>query len=66
MSLNHGLTVSLQAPAGSVIVMNNSTGQVLAMASFPTFDNRWFGADISGNKFDELFQHIIPEQRPAA
>ena len=35
------------------------------MASYPTFDNRWFSQDISGDKFDELFEpHRRPEQRP--
>jgi len=36
-------------------VMNHATGQVIAMASYPTFDNRWFSQDISGEKFDEGF-----------
>jgi penicillin-binding protein 2 len=43
------------APAGSVVVMNHETGQVVAMASYPNFDNRWFNAGISGTKFKELF-----------
>ena len=36
--------------------MNHQTGQIIAMASYPTFDNRWFSQDISGAKFDELFE----------
>ena len=32
--------------------MNHQTGQVMAMASYPTYDNRWFSQDISGAKFD--------------
>jgi penicillin-binding protein 2 len=55
MSLNHGARVYYEAPAGSVVVMNHQTGQVMAMASYPTFDNRWFSQDISGSKFDSLF-----------
>ena len=55
MSLNHGPRVFYEAPAGSVIVMNHQTGQIMAMASYPTFDNRWFSQDISGTKFRELF-----------
>ena len=55
MDLNSGPTVRYEAPAGSVIVMNHATGQVIAMASYPTFDNRWFSQDISGEKFDEVF-----------
>ena len=56
MSLNHGDRVYYEAPAGSVVVMNHQTGQVMAMASYPTFDNRWFSQDISEAKFDELFR----------
>jgi penicillin-binding protein 2 len=56
MSLNHGDRVYYEAPAGSVIVMNHQTGQVMAMASYPTFDNRWFSQDISGAKFRQLFE----------
>lgn len=47
--------VAYEAPAGSVVVMNQETGQIAAMASYPTFDNRWFGADVSPEKFAELF-----------
>ena len=43
------------APAGSVVVMDHETGQVIAMASYPNFDNRWFNAGISGAKFKQLF-----------
>ena len=56
MSLNHGPRVFYEAPAGSVIAMNHQTGQIMAMASYPTFDNRWFSQDISGTKFRELFE----------
>jgi penicillin-binding protein 2 len=41
-------TVPYKAPAGSVVIMNHATGQVLAMASYPTFDNRWFEAASPG------------------
>jgi len=56
MSLNHGPRVYYEAPAGSVIAMNHQTGQIMAMASYPTFDNRWFSQDISGSEFRELFE----------
>ncbi len=47
--------VQHKAPAGSVVVMNYETGQIIAMASFPTFDNRWMEAGITGAKYAELF-----------
>lgn len=50
-----GETVPFSAPAGSAVLMDYSTGQVRAMASYPTFDNRWFEAGISGDKFRRLF-----------
>lgn len=43
------------APAGSVVVMDHELGQVIAMASYPNFDNRWFNAGVSGAKFKQLF-----------
>lgn len=51
----HQEWVQYKAPAGSVVVMDNSNGQVLAMVSYPTFDNRWFEAGISKRKLDQLF-----------
>lgn len=44
-----------KAPAGSVVVLDNRNGQVVAMASYPTFDNRWMEAGITGTKYKELF-----------
>jgi penicillin-binding protein 2 len=44
-----------KAPAGSSILMNNRTGELIAMASYPNFDNRWFGSGISSEKFAQLF-----------
>jgi penicillin-binding protein 2 len=46
--------VQYKAPAGAVVVEDQSSGQVMAMASYPRFDNRWMGA-VNGKKFDELF-----------
>ncbi len=43
------------APAGSVVVQNWETSQIVAMASYPTFDNRWFTVGLSGAKFKVLF-----------
>jgi penicillin-binding protein 2 len=47
--------VAYKAPAGSVTVMDQHTGQILAMASYPTFDNRWFTADVDEDEFEDLF-----------
>jgi penicillin-binding protein 2 len=44
-----------KAPAGSTVVLNYDTGEVVAMASYPNFDNRWFNAGISADKFSQLF-----------
>lgn len=44
-----------KAPAGSTVVMNHNTGEIAAMASYPNFDNRWFNAGISSEKFGQLF-----------
>ncbi len=44
-----------KAPAGSTVVMNHDTGEIVAMASYPNFDNRWFNAGISSEKFGQLF-----------
>src|SRR6056297_396258 len=50
--------VPYKAPAGSVVVQNYQNGQIIALASYPTFDNRWFEADLSGGKFDELYPSV--------
>ena len=44
-----------KAPAGSAVVLNHDTGEIAAMASYPNFDNRWFNAGISSEKFGQLF-----------
>jgi penicillin-binding protein 2 len=47
--------VLYKAPAGSVVMVNQDNGQVLAMASFPRFDSRWFTAGVSTEKFAQVF-----------
>ena len=47
--------VLYKAPAGSVVLLNHDTGQVIAMASYPRFDSRWFNAGITREKFAEIF-----------
>jgi len=44
-----------KAPAGSSVLLNHETGEIAAMASYPNFDNRWFNAGITGEKFSQLF-----------
>jgi len=57
-------TVNYKAPAGSTVVMNYDTGEVIAMASYPTFDNRWFEAGLSGTKFSQIFPSENPDGTP--
>ena len=47
--------VPFKAPAGAVVVEDYSTGQILAMATYPTFDNRWQEAGITSEKYQSLF-----------
>jgi len=47
--------VLYKAPAGSVVMMHQDSGQVLAMASYPRFDLRWFTSGISSEKFAQIF-----------
>ena len=44
-----------KAPAGSAVVLNHDTGAVVAMASYPNFDNRWFNSGITAEKFGQIF-----------
>ena len=53
--------VQHKAPAGSVIVENHQTGHIVAMASYPSFDNRWMEAGISQAKYQQLFPSKNPD-----
>lgn len=55
MDITQGEEVPYKAPAGSAVVMNYETGDVAALASYPTFDNRWFEAGLSSTKFQQIF-----------
>ncbi|MFM9084963.1 MAG: penicillin-binding transpeptidase domain-containing protein [Acidimicrobiia bacterium] len=44
-----------KAPAGSAVVLNHRTGEVVAMASYPRFDPRWFGGGVSRERFGLVF-----------
>jgi penicillin-binding protein 2 len=50
-----GTEVPFKAPAGSVVVLDQNDGSVIALASYPTFDNRWFEAGLSQEKFQQIF-----------
>ncbi len=56
--------VPFKAPAGSAIIRRFDTGAVIAMASYPTFDNRWFEAELTGTKFKEIFPSTKPDGSP--
>lgn len=56
--------VQHKAPAGSVVVMDHTNGQILAMASYPTFDNRWMESGITGDKYKQLFPSTKPDGSP--
>lgn len=61
MDPTKGETVPYKAPAGSAVVMDYATGAVIAMASYPTFDNRWFEAGLSSAKFSQIFPTKNPD-----
>ncbi|BAN02153.1 penicillin-binding transpeptidase domain-containing protein [Ilumatobacter coccineus] len=50
--------VPFKAPAGAVVVQNWENGHIVALASYPTFDNRWFESDLGGGKFEQLFPAV--------
>ena len=47
--------IFFKAPAGSLVVEDPNNGQILAMASNPPFDNRFFVGGISNQKYAQLF-----------
>ena len=47
-----------KAPAGAVVVQNHDNGHIVALASYPTFDNRWFEEDLGNGKFEEIFPSV--------
>ena len=53
-----------KAPAGAVVVQNHENGHIVALASYPTFDNRWFESDLGDGRFEELFPSKNPDGTP--
>ena len=51
--------VPYKAPAGAVVVQNYENGHVIALASYPTFDNRWFESDLGDGKFEQVFPTVV-------
>jgi penicillin-binding protein 2 len=43
------------APAGAMVIEDPNNGEILGMASYPTFDNRWFIGDLPQAKYSALF-----------
>jgi penicillin-binding protein 2 len=56
--------VPFKAPAGSVVVMNHQNGQIVALASYPTFDNRWFESELGDGKFERIFPSVDENGEP--
>ncbi len=56
-----GPVVAFKAPAGAVVVENYDNGQIVALASYPTFDNRWFESDLGDGRFEQLFPVKNPD-----
>jgi penicillin-binding protein 2 len=56
--------VPFKAPAGAVVVENHENGHIVALASYPTFDNRWFESDLGGGKFETVFPSKNPDGTP--
>ena len=61
---DQGPVVAFKAPAGAVVVENHSNGDIVALASYPTFDNRWFESDLGEGRFEQLFPSTGPDGEP--
>jgi penicillin-binding protein 2 len=46
---------NFKAPVGSAVVQDANSGEIIAMASYPSFDNRWFDGQTPPEKLDQLF-----------
>lgn len=52
----HGILASAGLSRGAAIIQNPQNGAVLAMVSFPSFDNNLFIKGLSENQFKNLFE----------
>lgn len=48
-----GFSQKYDAQGGAAVVMNVKTGEVLADASYPTYEPEWFVGGISSDKWNE-------------
>lgn len=53
--------IQFKAPAGAVVIEDYTNGHIVAMASYPTFDNRWMSSGVSSEKFEEIFPSRGPD-----
>ncbi len=56
--------IQFKSPAGAVVVEDHTTGHILAMASYPTFDNRWLSSGVSSDKLQQIFPSTGPDGTP--
>lgn len=54
LALQKTAEVALANRRGAVVVLNPKTGEILALASGPTFDPNWFTRRISGREWQQL------------
>src|SRR3989344_2443989 len=52
----YGSLVGANLSRGAAIIQNPANGQVLAMASFPSYDNNLFSSGLSDKDFENLFE----------
>jgi penicillin-binding protein 2 len=55
---------TFQAPAGAMVIEDPNNGEILGMASYPTFDNRWFIGDLPEAKYQALFPQEDSDRSP--
>jgi penicillin-binding protein 2 len=55
---------TFQAPAGAMVIEDPNNGEILGMASYPTFDNRWFIGDLPQAKYQALFPQDDSDRSP--
>ena len=54
---SEGFMRNFEAPAGAVVVLDPTTGGVVAMASFPNYDPRWFVRGLKPEQYRYVFKN---------